>query len=83
MASNLPPGCRESDIPGNRPEDIAHEKLVDEIESALKPLTYQSSDEFERVTNDIVKLYNRAFEEGYQQACSDAAESKLMEGDQG
>jgi hypothetical protein len=83
MASNLPPGCRESDIPGNRPEDIAHEKLVEEIETVLKPLTYQATDEFDRVTEDVVKLYNRAFEEGYQQATADAAESKLMEGDQG
>jgi hypothetical protein len=77
MASNLPPGCRESDIPGNRPEDIAYEKLVDEIESALKPLTWQSSDEeFERVTKDIIKLIDKAYEEGYQTALSDEAEAE-------
>ena len=29
--SNLPPGCSESDIPGNRPEDVAWDNLLDEI----------------------------------------------------
>jgi hypothetical protein len=77
MASNLPPGCRESDIPGNRPEDIAYEKLVDEIENALKPLHCEDSDEeFERVTEDIIKLIDKAYEEGYQTALSDEARAK-------
>jgi len=35
MASNLPPGCRESDIPGSRPEDEAWEKLLDEFHATL------------------------------------------------
>lgn len=29
MAHNLPPGCRTSDIPGNRPEDIALDDALD------------------------------------------------------
>ena len=27
--SNLPPGCRTSDIPGNRPEDFAWEAFME------------------------------------------------------
>lgn len=27
--SNLPPGCNESDIPGNRPRDIAIDHFLD------------------------------------------------------
>lgn len=27
---NLPPGCSSSDIPGNRPEDIAWEEFLEE-----------------------------------------------------
>lgn len=33
MSSNLPPGVSESDIPGNRPEDIAWEHLHEKIDS--------------------------------------------------
>ncbi len=36
MTSNLPPGCKESDIPGNRPEDAFTEKYVDEHYDRLK-----------------------------------------------
>jgi uncharacterized protein YpiB (UPF0302 family) len=35
MASNLPPGCRESDIPGSRPEDVAWDKLVEGFYNSL------------------------------------------------
>lgn len=28
---NLPPGCNISDLPGNRPEDLAWESLLEEI----------------------------------------------------
>jgi hypothetical protein len=28
---NLPPGCSLSDIPGNRPEDIAFDHLMEKI----------------------------------------------------
>lgn len=29
MSDNLPPGCSVSDIPGNRPEDLAFDKFID------------------------------------------------------
>ena len=36
MSSNLPPGVSVSDIPGNRPEDEAWERLIERIsESGL------------------------------------------------
>lgn len=31
--SNLPPGVSDYDIPGNRPEDIEWEKLIDKMMS--------------------------------------------------
>ena len=31
MAYNLPPGCSESDIPGNRPEDAEWDELLNDI----------------------------------------------------
>ena len=36
--SNLPPGCRESDLPGNRPEDVAWDKYLDEVLDTLAVL---------------------------------------------
>ena len=44
MQSNLPPGCSESDIPGNRPEDQAVDKAIEakQCEACtyyFKPLT--------------------------------------------
>lgn len=29
MSSNLPPGVSEGDLPGNRPEDVAYERILD------------------------------------------------------
>lgn len=31
MSYNMPPGVSESDIPGNSPEDVAWEKLLEDI----------------------------------------------------
>lgn len=35
MSSNLPPGVTESMIPGNRPEDEAWEKFLDDLNEKL------------------------------------------------
>jgi hypothetical protein len=32
---NMPPGCSEGDIPGNRPWDIEIEKLFDELDGMI------------------------------------------------
>jgi hypothetical protein len=75
---NLPPGCSLSDIPGNRPEDIAHEKMCDEIETALNPLKpFWSDESVETVTKNIIELINKAFEQGYQQSTNDAKEAQF------
>lgn len=31
MSSNLPPGISESSLPGNRPEDAAHERYMEQL----------------------------------------------------
>ena len=36
---NLPPGCSVSDIPGNRPEDIAYEAFWTWVEEHLQDLS--------------------------------------------
>jgi hypothetical protein len=33
--SNLPPGCRESDLPGNSPEDDRYEDWLERVNDAL------------------------------------------------
>lgn len=68
---DLPPGCRMSDIPGNRPEDLLAEAQYDAVETALSTAT---SDE-ERVDR-ICKMLNEEWERGYQQAISDHAEAR-------
>lgn len=42
MTSNLPPGCRVSDIPGNRPEDFKAEAIGDMIYDALEKAGYKT-----------------------------------------
>lgn len=41
-AFNLPPGVRSSDIPGNRPQDIARERarerVMDDVEAEVRTL---------------------------------------------
>jgi hypothetical protein len=79
---DLPPGCRDSDIPGNRPEDMADEQIRDNIEDALKPLglpnelTDEDQEKVEQVIENLFKLINNAHESGYAQAVSDADEAR-------
>jgi hypothetical protein len=62
---NLPPGCNVSDIPGNRPEDEAWEKITDEFWSGK----YCSDDiwnKFEQANLDsyLVEIVDKAIEYG-------------------
>ncbi len=41
MLSNLPPGVSESDIPGNRPEDVEWEQFIDDI--SAEPISAQEA----------------------------------------
>ena len=43
--SNLPPGVRDSDIPGNRPEDIAADAFYEAIEDKCREFNCAYPDE--------------------------------------
>lgn len=77
---DLPPGCSMSDIPGNRPEDIADEQIRDNIDNALAPLqalsAYYRPEQIEHAVSNLFKLINNAHESGYAQAVSDADEAR-------
>lgn len=47
---NLPPGVKTSDIPGNRPEDVAFERMVEELMDVLE-------EEHGTVTNALIDLW--------------------------
>ncbi len=43
--SNLPPGCRDSDIPGNRPQDTAAEAFYEALDDKCRELNCKYPDE--------------------------------------
>lgn len=69
MANNLPPGVRVTDIPGNRPEDVRHEQVMErayeelpfrfaELLSLMRKIdTTDSAEEFASACNNIVSLF--------------------------
>jgi len=52
-ASNLPPGCSMSDLPGSRPEDIRMEKAYEQFLDFLDEIV-ESSEDYE-IMQTIVK----------------------------
>lgn len=62
---NLPPGCRVSDIPGNRPEDMDAEAFAETI--SKRPELKKCDEE---MVNDIAvvmdKMHAAAYSAGYQ-----------------
>lgn len=52
MSSNLPPGCRDSDIPGNRPEDEAFDRFLE-------------TDEYNAVADKSEEIVEATFREWY------------------
>jgi hypothetical protein len=66
---NLPPGCSVSDIPGNRPEDLAAEALYDKIYDILAP--FGGSAVTESVADAIYKLCGEVYGGGYAQGQDD------------
>lgn len=75
---DLPPGCRTSDIPGNRPQDLADEAMYESIDKALSPVWKEHEEEnFVKAAENVAKLLNDAFEQGYRQCESDAAEARF------
>lgn len=73
---DLPPGCRSSDIPGNRPEDILAEKQYDEVYDALLPAS--SPETYEQAVENVMRMLNKAFEDGYQEALANEAEARSV-----
>lgn len=69
---DLPPGCRISDIPGNRPEDLVAEAQADALYEVFPDMT---DEQLEKMFVYLAKVY----EDGYQQSTSDAAEAKQYE----
>jgi len=66
---NLPPGCRVSDIPGNRPEDDENEafwELVDVKAAELGIVGFDSSDGPMNALIQYVRdtVYTQGFEDG-------------------
>ena len=57
MLSNLPPGVTESMIPGNRPEDVRWDKLVEAVFAELANMGLDCVNRFDeqRVYNLIEK----------------------------
>ena len=69
MASNLPPGCRLSDIPGNRPEGVAEEAFWGLLASKLagKPRRLRPADAIYEMVSAARAI---AYEEGYNDGCA-------------
>lgn len=54
MVSNLPPGCRPSDLPGERPEDEAFDYFFELYEEELATLTdAQIEEKFQRWWREV------------------------------
>ncbi len=50
---NLPPGCNESDIPGNRPEDLFIERYIeDRLDSTEAKEEFMATTEFEEAFSE-------------------------------
>ena len=54
---DLPPGCSVSDIPGNRPEDEAWEKVINDFwdEKRFTKEEWAISENLDDVINDIIE----------------------------
>lgn len=62
--SNLPPGCRECDIPGNRPEDAIFDKWWDKIDEMWKD--YLTDEEDEDGTKELREKYGNDGGDAYE-----------------
>jgi len=75
---NMPPGCNENMIPGNRPEDIRYEKLCEEIAGILGNEEL-SDTTFDRLCEWVVLKLSIAEAEGYKDGMSDAVMDRMYE----
>lgn len=73
MASNLPPGVSESDIPGNRPEDVAYEEFWEHLNRKFKEKHGVYPPAHSDETIDLVEIARQmAYNEGYNDGKMDA-----------
>lgn len=74
---DLPPGCRESDIPGNRPEDLKEEAFIDALNDKLDKEKLDLPEEW--ADGDIWRLVILARDMGYDQGFSEGRDEAMME----
>lgn len=73
---NMPPGCSPSDIPGNRPEDLAEEARRDHIHTRLTLVTgFAVLNEVEQsdLEDAVIELADEAVEDARSDALADNA----------
>lgn len=73
---NLPPGCNVSDIPGNRPEDLAaeaaYEALCEELETSKLVDPIQDDEEWaDRLVMFILRKMGEAHQAGWNGAVNE------------
>lgn len=69
MSSNLPPGVRESDIPGNRPEDIIYEAFWEKLFNTFPHVKWLETDEAQEVIDWVVgESYKQGYTDGTYEA---------------
>lgn len=74
--SNLPPGVSDSDIPGNRPEDLRYESLWETIYNKAEELeipleVFDNTDNGPKLVDLIDWAYAEAYREGYEDGSAD------------
>lgn len=74
---DLPPGCRESDIPGNRPEDLMEEAFMDALVDKLDKIQLDLPEEWQN--SDIWKLVILVRDMGYDQGFAEGRDEVMME----
>lgn len=72
MASNLPPGITDSMLPGNTPEDIAFERLCEELQDYVP--AEMSEKHFLRLAEWIADKLEKAESSGYNLGLQEANE---------
>lgn len=60
--SNMPPGCREADIPGNRAEDAAWEAFLEWANDEMLHLTIEEAERAVLIGVAAIKAEGRFFD---------------------
>jgi hypothetical protein len=78
MASNfnLPPGVTQNMIPGNRPEDLRRERLLEEL-SAIIPFGELTEERSDKLADYVEQAMENAYSNGVKEAKRDAPETLI------